>query len=87
VIAKAGLPVPAKSACFMCPSSKRHEIESLPSDLYQLSVKLEENYQSGKHWRGEDAKVTGLGRGKSWTEYRGFDEPPKAKLLPKAKLV
>ena len=59
----AGLPVPVKSACFMCPASKRHEVENLPSDLYQLSVDLEDNYQQGKHWRGDEATVYGLGMG------------------------
>ena len=67
-ISDAGLPIPVKSACFMCPASKKQEIENLPSDLYQLSVDLEANYRDGKHWRGDDATVVGLGRKFAWSE-------------------
>ena len=67
VILDAGLPVPAKSACFMCPASRREEVLGLPSDLYQLSVDLEQCYRSGKHWRGRAATTIGLGRKWRWS--------------------
>ncbi len=75
VIHDSGLPVPVKSACFMCPASKKAEIEALPGDLYQLSVDLETIYQQGKHWRGEEASTVGLGRKFSWSEVIN-NEPP-----------
>ena len=65
-IAAAGLPVPVKSACFFCPASKQHEIHELPSDLHQLSIKMEDNYKEGKHWRGDKSSTVGLGRKFSW---------------------
>jgi hypothetical protein len=65
-----GLPVPVKSACFFCPASKKPEILALPSDLYQLSVDMEENYRRGKHWRGSRATTVGLGQRFSWSALR-----------------
>jgi len=43
-IQKAGLPVPVKSACFMCPASKKHEIHWLRDrhpQLHERALKLE----------------------------------------------
>jgi hypothetical protein len=40
-IAAAGLPVPAKSACFFCPASKPHEIDALPDHLVARIVEME----------------------------------------------
>ena len=71
VIDKAGLPVPVKSACFMCGASKLHELYDL--DIRQLTkaVEIEETYINGKHWRTEDhpagpSTVIGLGRKFRW---------------------
>lgn len=40
-IAAAGLPVPAKSACFFCPASKPAEIAALSRDLQDRIVEIE----------------------------------------------
>jgi hypothetical protein len=61
-IHKAGLPLPAKSACFFCPSSKKHEIKALARkypDLANRAIKIE---QSAK---GSNTAI-GLGRQFSW---------------------
>lgn len=58
IIKEAGLKVPEKSACYFCPSSKKHEILSLPQDLKDRAIAMEEN-----------AKLTtikGLGRNFAW---------------------
>ncbi len=65
----AGLPVPAKSACFFCPASKKPELAELAErhpDLFQAALDMENNYRTGKHWRGEKATTQGLGRRFSW---------------------
>jgi hypothetical protein len=70
-IANAGLPVPVKSACFFCPSMKKHEITELREqhpDLYQLALDMEDGYRTGKHWRGEAASTVGLGRNFAWCD-------------------
>ncbi|MGV3772715.1 MAG: hypothetical protein ACO1QB_07430 [Verrucomicrobiales bacterium] len=40
-IAKAGLPVPPKSACFFCPATKPYEIDQYPQDLLRRVVRME----------------------------------------------
>ena len=40
-IREAGLPVPVKSACFFCPSSKPHELHELPKDQLRTIVVME----------------------------------------------
>jgi hypothetical protein len=77
-IHQAGLPVPVKSACFFCPASKKPEIVELPSDLYQLSVAMEENYQRGKHWRGDEATTLGLGQRFAWSSL----QQPRSRPYP-----
>ena len=72
VIATEGLPVPAKSACFFCPASKKVELTELNEtspDLYQLSLVLEDRYRDGKHFRGEAASTRGLGRTFAWRDH------------------
>lgn len=70
----AGLPVPPKSACFFCPSSKKPEIVQLRRkhpDLYERAIAIEDraapNLRSAK----------GLGRRFSWKEVDvpGLDTP------------
>jgi hypothetical protein len=60
-IKDAGLPLPGKSACFFCPSSKPHEIRELARiypKLAEKAIAMEEN--------AELTKVIGLGRSYSW---------------------
>lgn len=64
-----GLPLPIKSACFMCPNAKRHEVVSLGAehpDLAAASVELE----TRAHERGLTT-VKGLGRRWSWQSILG----------------
>jgi hypothetical protein len=66
-IKAAGLPVPVKSACFMCPASKKFELDWLREhhpDLADIAIDLER----GAKERGLRT-VKGLGRNWSWEEY------------------
>lgn len=66
IIAKAGLPVPIKSACFFCPASKKHEIAWLQEhhpDLLDRALRIEQNAQA------KLTSVKGLGRSYSWDTY------------------
>lgn len=61
---RAGLPIPVKSACFFCPSSKKREIRRLGSDhpeLLQRAIEMERN-ASKAH------TVIGLGRSWPWED-------------------
>ena len=67
-IKEAGLPLPSKSACFFCPSSKKHEILWLAEhhpELYQRALAMEEKARDGKHGL---QTVKGLGRNFSWRD-------------------
>ena len=69
VIADASLPVPVKSACFMCPASKKPEIVALAEaepELFEISVEMERNYREGKHYRGPESTCQGLGGRFAW---------------------
>lgn len=60
-IERAGLPLPGKSACFFCPSSKKAEIKVLRRiypDLAARAVAMEKN--------AELTEVKGLGRSFAW---------------------
>jgi hypothetical protein len=62
-IRRMGLPMPLKSACFFCPSSKRSEIAWLAAkhpDLMQRALAMEDAAQPNLD------TVKGLGRGFSW---------------------
>ena len=72
VIAAEGLPVPAKSACFFCPATKKSELIELQDrspDLYQRCLELEDRYRRGKHFRGDASSTRGLGRRFAWREH------------------
>jgi hypothetical protein len=61
-----GMPVPVKSACFMCPASKPWELLVLAAkhpDMFLRAIKLEDNARSGKHGLGT---VQGLWRKQGW---------------------
>lgn len=66
-IAAAGLQVPMKSACFMCPASKLHELDWLQDNHPELTKKVIYLEQRA-HERGLRT-VKGLGRKFSWTEH------------------
>lgn len=67
-ISRAGLPQPGKSACFFCPSSKKHEILELRSthpDLLARALEIERRALAGE---GPAPQTTskGLGRSFGW---------------------
>ena len=73
-IREAGLPVPAKSACWFCPASKKSEIlwlrERHPR-LLRRALAVEENA------RPNLTSVRGLGRSFAWAEFLdAVDRPP-----------
>lgn len=72
-IAKAGLPIPPKSACFFCPSMKKSEVLHLAKhhpDLFQRAVAMEQN---ARECEGLEV-VKGLGRNWSWETLVKADE-------------
>lgn len=65
-IAAAGLPVPIKSACWMCPASKPWELYWLAArhpELFLKAICMEDTARDGKHGLGT---TKGLGRTWSW---------------------
>ena len=73
VILEEGLPLPLKSACFMCPASKKHEVDWLAAehpDLAALAVAMERR----AHRRGLTS-TRGLGRRWSWSQHLGHGDP------------
>jgi hypothetical protein len=66
VIARVGLPVPMKSACYFCPASKKHEIGWLQEhhpDLLARALAIERAAQE------KLTSVQGLGRSFSWEAF------------------
>lgn len=66
IIARAGLPIPMKSACFFCPVSKKAEILWLREhhpQLLERALRIERNARDGL------TSVKGLGRSFSWEDY------------------
>lgn len=64
IIKKHGIPLPGKSACFFCPSSKKKEILELRSkypELMDRALKMEANARL--------TSVKGLGRNFSWKDF------------------
>jgi hypothetical protein len=77
-ITSAGLPLPPKSACFFCPSSKKHEIMALKRDhpdLFARAVEME------KKAAPKLVNIKGLGRHWSW-ESLGAADDAQFKLIP-----
>ncbi len=65
LIQSAGLPVPAKSACFFCPNAKPSEIVALKEnhpELYARSIAIEQAGLTSAR------KIKGLGRRFAWEE-------------------
>lgn len=76
IIQKEGLPLPGKSACFFCPSTKKYEINELKTkypELYDRAIKMEEN--------AELTTIKGLGRRFSWKDYMDKEEFPEIEQL------
>lgn len=74
-IARAGLPQPGKSACFMCPSSKKPEVVWLSKthpDLYSKAIAMERRALAGEG-QAPAARVKGLGRHWNWETLEGVD--------------
>lgn len=68
VVIEVGLK-PAKSACFFCPASKKHEILKLARehpDLYERAIEMED--QADLH------SIKGLGRNFSWRDLVNADQ-------------
>jgi hypothetical protein len=77
-IQRAGQKVPDKSACFFCPSSKKHEIMELRRvypDLAARAVAMEKN--------AELTAVKGLGRSFSWGDLYAADDA-QMKMFPES---
>ena len=75
VIKDAGLPLPGKSACFFCPSSKAQEVLWLKRnhpDLAARAIAMEKNAHL--------TEIKGLGRNFAWGDLIDFDDR-QAKLL------
>lgn len=77
-IDRAGIPIPSKSACFFCPSSKKQEIMALRRsypDLAARAVAMEKN--------AELTEVKGLGRAFAWSDLYAADDA-QFKLFPES---
>lgn len=61
IIQRHAIEVPPKSSCFFCPAMKKAEIQSLPQNLKDRALAMEENAKTHT--------VLGLGRSWSWTEF------------------
>jgi hypothetical protein len=83
-IARAGLCVPPKSACFFCPAAKKAEVRRLAReepDLFGRAVAMERKAKA----TGKLTSVKGLGRHWSWEDIAAadkaqlklFEEPPQ----------
>jgi hypothetical protein len=69
VIKSYGIPLPGKSACFFCPSSKAQEVKQLAKQYPNLAARaiaMEKNAHL--------TDIKGLGRDYSWTDLLAFDE-------------
>jgi hypothetical protein len=77
-IERVGLPLPGKSACFFCPSSKKREIMLLRRDYPDLAaraVAMEKN--------ADLTMVKGLGRSFAWGDLYEADDA-QSKLFPES---
>jgi hypothetical protein len=77
-LVRAKLPVPPKSACFFCPSSRKSEVLNLKRDhpdLFARAVEMEHNAAEGM------TTIKGLGRHWSWKQIGEADEA-QFKMFP-----
>lgn len=72
-IDRAGITRPGKSACFFCPSMKKHEILALKNtypSLYGRAIEIERKALSDEgDGQMEAARCAGLGRSFNWRDY------------------
>lgn len=73
LIAAEGLPIPVKSACWMCPASKRAEVDWLAA-THPALVRAATEMERRAHQRGLRS-TQGLGRRWSWSEHLGHGDP------------
>ena len=73
VILGEGLPLPMKSACWMCPASKKPEVDWLAQEHPELAATAIAMERLA-HERGLTT-TRGLGRRWSWSEYLGQGDP------------
>lgn len=74
IVKRAGLPVPGKSSCFFCPSTKKEEILALPPELKARAIRIEVQAKE----KGLKS-IKGLGRYFSWQEFLdGKQDVPEA---------
>lgn len=74
-IQRQGFKQPGKSACFMCPSSKKHEVIALKRDhpdLYLAAIEMERRALAGEG-QAAAARMVGLGRQWNWATFAGKD--------------
>lgn len=74
-ITRCGIEQPGKSACFMCPSSKKWEVlwlKEVHPKLYLKSIALEARALAGEG-QAPAARVDGLGRHWNWATFAGSD--------------
>ena len=84
--ARAGMPSPGKSACFMCPSSKAHEILDLRRrypDLLERALLIERQAINGEKQAPALHTVKGLGRRFAWRDFLVAADAPE---LPQPQL-
>jgi hypothetical protein len=89
IIQRAGLPLPGKSACFFCPSSKAREILDLRDrypELLARALEIERRALAGEGQAPALHTVKGLGRRFSWAQLlREHDAQPSLfDLTPEA---
>ena len=67
IIAKAGMPQPGKSACFMCPMSKLCEIKNLRDNEREASFALEKRAADGGKLKSK--RGLRIGKNITWSEW------------------
>lgn len=67
-ISAAGLTLPGKSACFHCPSTKKHEIDRMLREEPEMLARALE-IEDAARATGELRTVKGLGRNFAWRDY------------------
>ena len=76
VIEAEGLPVPHKSACFMCPNCKKHEVVALAKEKPELFAKAIE-LETASMPKIRSPRIKGLGRNYSWREFIAANDAEK----------